>query len=151
MAQKQTYLDFDEYIRQGDSDKKEKASIWQTAIGLQAVDGLKTSDYLKDYLHIHPTAEWKVQPNLTTRTSNELEPEQVPEQVLDLVHTNNPLIIGLIKVIGKDELSISQLMANTGLKHRPNFIEYHLNLAIKEGYVRLLYPQSPVIHVRNIC
>ena len=40
--------DFDEYIRQGEPDKKEKAYIWQTAIGLQAVDGLKTSEYLKE-------------------------------------------------------------------------------------------------------
>ncbi len=38
----------DEYIRNGEPDKKEKASAWKTAIGLQAVDGLKTSDYLKD-------------------------------------------------------------------------------------------------------
>lgn len=27
--------DFDEYIRQGEPDKKEKVYIWQTAIGLQ--------------------------------------------------------------------------------------------------------------------
>lgn len=100
-------------------------------------------DLRNRYLHIHPTEEWKEQPNLTTRTSNELIPEQVPEQVQNLIHTNNPHIIGLIKVIGEDELSISQLMAKTGLKHRPNFIEYHLNPAMKEGYVRLLYPQSP--------
>lgn len=44
---KQNYTDFDEYIRQGEPTQKEKASIWQTAIGLQAVDGLQTSDYLK--------------------------------------------------------------------------------------------------------
>ena len=44
---KQHYTDFDEYIRQGEPSQKEKASIWQTAIGLQAVDGLQTSDYLK--------------------------------------------------------------------------------------------------------
>ena len=37
---------FDEYIRQGEPSQKEKALIWQTAIGLQDVDGLKTSDYL---------------------------------------------------------------------------------------------------------
>lgn len=42
------YLNFDEYIRQGEPDKKEKAYIWQTAIGLQAVDGLSTSEYLKE-------------------------------------------------------------------------------------------------------
>ena len=53
MSQKEGYLDFDEYIRQGEPDQKEKASIWQTAIGLQAVDGLKTSDYLKETARKH--------------------------------------------------------------------------------------------------
>ncbi len=41
-------IDFEQYIRQGEQDKQERAYAWQTAIGLQAVDGLKTSDYLKD-------------------------------------------------------------------------------------------------------
>lgn len=41
-------VNFDEYIRQGEPEMKEKASAWKTAIGLQAVDGLQTSDYLKD-------------------------------------------------------------------------------------------------------
>ena len=44
---RQYYTNFDEYIRQGEPSQREKASIWQTAIGLQAVDGLLTSDYLK--------------------------------------------------------------------------------------------------------
>lgn len=43
-----TMIDFDEYIRHGEPDRKEKASAWKTAIGLQAVDGLQTSDYLKE-------------------------------------------------------------------------------------------------------
>jgi fido (protein-threonine AMPylation protein)/DNA-binding transcriptional ArsR family regulator len=38
--------DFDEYIRQGEPDKIEKSQIWQTAIGLQQVDGLTPSAYL---------------------------------------------------------------------------------------------------------
>ena len=38
--------DFEEYIRQCEPDKKEKGIIWQTAIGLQQVDGLKPSAYL---------------------------------------------------------------------------------------------------------
>ena len=38
--------DFDEYIRQGEPLKREKGQAWQTAIGLQAVDGLKPSEYL---------------------------------------------------------------------------------------------------------
>ena len=37
---------FDEYIRQGEPNKSEKAKVWKTAIGLQQVDGLKPSDYL---------------------------------------------------------------------------------------------------------
>ena len=64
------------------------------------------------YLHIHPTQEWGVQPNLSIpasfptsiRTSSEQLPEQLPEQVpeqaRDLLHTSNPLIMGLIKIIG---------------------------------------------------
>jgi fido (protein-threonine AMPylation protein) len=49
MAQeyKQLYLDFDQYIRQGEAGQKERAQAWRTAIGLQAVDGLKTSEYLQ--------------------------------------------------------------------------------------------------------
>lgn len=39
-------IDFDEYIRQGEPQRREKGYAWQTAIGLQAVDGLKPSDYL---------------------------------------------------------------------------------------------------------
>ena len=37
---------FDEYLRQGEPNKAEKAKNWKTAIGLQQVDGLKPSDYL---------------------------------------------------------------------------------------------------------
>ncbi len=70
-------------------------------------------------------------------------PEQVPEQAVYLLHTNNVLVINLLKIIGCKEYSISQLMEKVGLKHRPNFIEYHLNPAISEGYIRLLYPDKP--------
>ena len=43
---KELYLNFDEYIRQGEPQKKERAEAWRVAIGLQAVDGLKVSGYL---------------------------------------------------------------------------------------------------------
>ena len=39
---------FDEYLRQGEPNKTEKAKVWKTAIGLQQVDGLKPSEYLID-------------------------------------------------------------------------------------------------------
>ena len=38
--------DFDEYIRQCEPLQREAAYAWSTAIGFQAVDGLKVSDYL---------------------------------------------------------------------------------------------------------
>lgn len=37
---------FDEYLRQGEPNKAEKAKVWKTAIGLQEVDGLRPSAYL---------------------------------------------------------------------------------------------------------
>ena len=43
---KELYLNFDEHIRQSEPQKKERAEAWSVAIGLQAVDGLKVSDYL---------------------------------------------------------------------------------------------------------
>lgn len=38
--------DFEEYIIQGEPHKREKGYAWRTAIGLQAVDALKPSEYL---------------------------------------------------------------------------------------------------------
>lgn len=37
---------FKEYIKESEPDKRNKGYAWHTAIGLQAVDGLKTSEYL---------------------------------------------------------------------------------------------------------
>ena len=39
---------FKEYLREGEPDKVSRGYAWSTAIGLQAVDGLKTSEYLID-------------------------------------------------------------------------------------------------------
>ncbi|MDO4719194.1 MAG: Fic family protein [Peptostreptococcaceae bacterium] len=39
---------FQEYLKQIEPDRREKGYLWDTAIGLQAVDGLKPSDYLID-------------------------------------------------------------------------------------------------------
>lgn len=44
---------FDEYIVHGEPGQKEKADAWQTAIGLQDVDGLKVSSYLLDTARQH--------------------------------------------------------------------------------------------------
>ena len=58
--------EFEEYIRQGEPDQKAKASLWQTAIGLQAVDGLKTSEYL------HETARRNIEGEINLEEANKL-------------------------------------------------------------------------------
>ena len=46
MKDKNWEYDLEEYIRQGEPEQVDKSEAWKTAIGLQDVDGLKTSDYL---------------------------------------------------------------------------------------------------------
>lgn len=51
--EKKWQFELEEYIRQGEPEQIEKSEAWQTAIGLQAVDGLKTSTYLLDTAKEH--------------------------------------------------------------------------------------------------
>ena len=50
-------LELSEYIKQGEPNQIEKAKNWETAIGLQDVDGLKPSEYLletaKEHIEAH--------------------------------------------------------------------------------------------------
>ena len=103
-------------------------------------------DLQNRYLHIHPSEEWSVQPNLAAPTSTEQVPNKYRTstgQVQDKLHTNNQNIIDLIKVVGEEEMSVKIMMNGIGLKGRDNFLNLYLNPAISEGYVRMLYPQSP--------
>ena len=47
MTEEQKYIDFEAYERVAEPHKRERVSAWRTAIGLQDVDGLRVSDYLK--------------------------------------------------------------------------------------------------------
>lgn len=66
---KDLYLNFDEYIRQGEPQQKERAEAWSVAIGLQAVDGLKTSEYLQQ------TARRNIEGEITIDEARELVKE----------------------------------------------------------------------------
>lgn len=57
---------FEEYLREKEPEKKEKGYVWQTAIGLQAVDGLNTSEYLID------TAKKNIEGDITFEEANSL-------------------------------------------------------------------------------
>ena len=181
----QLYINFDEYIRQGEPAQRERADAWRVAIGLQAVDGLKTSEYL------HQTARRNIEGEITIDEARELvkqyyvsktthdeddadkeeadrvsgniaklllpEGHQMPEntpqvqdkhrtsigQVQDKIHTDNYNIIGIIKVIEFQQLSVKEIMTGLQLKGRDNFLNLYLLPAIAEGYVRLLYPDKP--------
>ena len=65
------------------------------------------------------------------------------EQVEDLFHTDNVNIRNLIKIIGDKEMSVKAMMEGIGLKGRDNFLNQYLTPALSQGYVRMLYPDSP--------
>lgn len=46
-------FELEEYIQQGEPERTQKSEAWQTAIGLQDVDGLQTSAYLLDTAREH--------------------------------------------------------------------------------------------------
>ena len=99
-------------------------------------------DLRNRYLHIYPTEEWSVQPNMSI-------PEQAPHnyptttpQLPNKFNADNSNIIKLVSIIGKQELSVKEIMTSIGLKDRKNISVLYLNPAIQEGYVRRLYPNS---------
>ena len=59
-------FDFDEHIRRSEPSKQKKGCIWQTAIGLQDVDGLKPSEYLIE------TAKKNIDGDITLEEANDL-------------------------------------------------------------------------------
>lgn len=48
-----------------------------------------------------------------------------------------------MKALGEEQLSVKAMMERIGLKDRENFLDYSLNPSMNEGYVRMLYPESP--------
>jgi fido (protein-threonine AMPylation protein) len=78
------------------------------------------------------------------------ESEQVPHkyptstpQVQDKLHTDDLNIRMLIHIVGKQELSVKEIMEGLGLKDRKNVLNLYLNPALADGYIRLLYPGKP--------
>ena len=159
---KQPYLDFDEYIRQGEPSQREKAAIWSTAIGLQAVDGLQVSSFLLGLVrkniegeitidqvqellddHYKKKKHKKEQPRLDTPTSCPTSTPTSTVQVGNQFWTNNENIQRLVKAIAYEKLSLKEMMGIISLKDRKNFLDYSLNPAITEGFVCMLFPESP--------
>ena len=92
------------------------------------------------YMLVNPPEEW------IDRTSTPQVQDKYgisAGQVQDKLNTDNPNIIGLIQVVGEQELSVKEMMCGVNLKGRDNFLNLYLTPAMAEGYIRQLYPQSP--------
>ena len=53
----------------------------------------------------------------------------------------------LVFAIGKEEMSVKSMMEAVGLKNRPNFMDYSLTPAIREGFVCMKYPAFLIIPI----
>ncbi|MBO4615185.1 MAG: hypothetical protein J5709_08715 [Bacteroidales bacterium] len=99
------------------------------------------------YMIINPPEEWKMPESEQTqdkyRTSTGQTPDKLPDKLPDKFDTNNLHIKKLINIIGRDNFSIKEMMDKAGLKNRESFMDVYLNPAIKDKFVRLLYPKSP--------
>ena len=273
------YIDFEAYERIAEPHKREKASVWRTAIGLQDVDGLKVSDYLKQTAIRHIEGDITIDEvreqlrayyiNKTTHDEDDAEKEeadrvaaniakllgeksfsltalevlnihrhlfegvfkhagevrpydiskkewilqgesviygraadihealkydiqqerdfsysgltydQIIDHIVDFVSllwqnhpfregntptstpistptsskqvqagvnqfdTDNENIKRLMLFVGNQKLSIKEMMVGVGLKDRKNFLAYSLKPAINDGWLRMLYPDSP--------
>ncbi|MCH5311076.1 MAG: Fic family protein [Prevotella sp.] len=93
MIEKDSLLNFEEYLRASEPHKQVRAYNWRTAIGLQAVDGLHVSDYLKQ------TAKRNIEGEITIDEAQELiksyyqsktnrEPDDDEKQEADKVSAN---------------------------------------------------------------
>ena len=104
-------------------------------------------DLRNRYLHIHPTAEWSVQPNLAdpknTQHAPDKLPDKLPNKLPNKFDTDNLYIKKLVAVVGDRKMSIKEMMETAGLKNRESFMNVYLTPAIKDKYVRRLYPDRP--------
>ena len=92
------------------------------------------------YMLVNPPEEWT---DMTSTPQVQDKNGTSTGQVQDKLNTENPNIIGLIQVVGEQELSVKEMMSGINLKGRDNFLNLYLTPAMAEGYIRQLYPQSP--------
>jgi fido (protein-threonine AMPylation protein) len=102
------------------------------------------------YMMINPPEEWKMpktdQVQDKHRTSTGQVPSKYPtstRQVPDKFITKNKNIISLLMVVGLKKMSIKEMLEQLGLKNRESFMDVYLKPALKEKFVRMLYPDKP--------
>lgn len=107
---------FKEYIRESEPAKRDKGYAWHTAIGLQAVDGLKTSEYL-----VH-TAVRNIEGEISFEEANAL---------LQTYYEENPTCDTSDRTEEADKVSarIAALLSERAFSFTPNeYISIHRKL-----------------------
>ena len=107
---------FKEYIRESELGKRDKGYAWHTAIGLQAVDGLKTSEYLVR------TAVRNIGGEITFEEANEL---------LQSYYKENPVSDASDRTEETDKVSarIAALLSERAFSFTPNeYLSIHRKL-----------------------
>ena len=115
--------------------KRERVSAWRTAIGLQDVDGLRVSDYLKNRYMLIGYKDDENDTHTSTHASTHVSSIDI--------QPSSENVRRLVLAIGKEEMSVKNMMEAVGLKNRPNFMVYSLTPAIREGFVCMKYPANP--------
>ena len=102
-------------------------------------------DLFNRYLHVHPTSEWTVQPNHSATDAGQVQDKYrtSAKHVRDKFHTDNPNIRSLVRVVEEKELSVKEMMEGLGLKGRDYFLKLYLTPSLNDGFIRLLFPESP--------
>lgn len=133
--------EFGEYLRAGEPEKREKAIVWRTAIGLRQVDGLTTSDCLNE------TARRNIEGEITLEDAGRLIAEYYKSKPVKKAAAKTrtdeaDIVAQRIKVM-KGEMSAVEMMSALKLAGRRNFLEKHLSPEIAAGFVEMTQPDSP--------
>ncbi|MBD5490891.1 MAG: cell filamentation protein [Lachnospiraceae bacterium] len=110
---------FKEYLRQTEPDKRDKGYAWNTAIGLQAVDGLKPSKYLVE------TAIQNIEGKITIEEA---------QRLLDSYYEENPKAVGAddrTEEADKVSVRITKLLSEKAFTFTPNeYLSIHRKLFV---------------------
>ena len=124
---------FKEYLRETEQNKVNKGYIWSTAIGLQAVDGLKTSKYLID------TAKSNIEGDITLEEARHLIESYYESKS---VHVSDD---ERVEEADKVALRIAEVLSETAFTFTPN--EY---ISIHRKLFRDIYSHAGKIREYNI-
>ena len=124
---------FKEYLRESEPDKAHKGYAWSTAIGLQAVDGLKPSKYLID------TAIKNIEGKITMKEAQNLIDSYYEERPVHLSDDERT------EEADKVSLRIAEILSETAFSFSPN--EY---IAIHRKLFQRIYNHAGKIRDYNI-